>query len=72
MFTESAEKINRSFKFLLLSRAARSMALIFVTLSLSLYLNILGYSLVFIGILYLVIVLFNMIFALVLGMLETV
>jgi len=69
MFTESTEKINRSFKFLLLSRAARSMALIFVTLSLSLYLNILGYSLVFIGILYLVIVLFNMIFALVLGML---
>ncbi|OWP56879.1 MAG: MFS transporter [Thermoplasmatales archaeon B_DKE] len=69
MFTESTEKINRSFKFLLLSRAARSMALIFVTLSLSLYLNILGYSLVFIGILYLVIVLFNMIFALILGML---
>ncbi len=69
MFTESTEKINRSFKFLLVSRAARSMALIFVTLSLSLYLNILGYSLVFIGILYLVIVFFNMIIALALGML---
>lgn len=69
MFSNSQEKIDSSFKFLLISRSARSVALIFVTLAFSLYLNSLGYSLVFIGILYLFIVLFNMFFSLTLGFL---
>ena len=69
MFSNSQEKIDSSFKFLLISRSARSIALIFVTLAFSLYLNSLGYSLVFIGILYLFIVLFNMFFSLILGFL---
>jgi len=69
MFSNSQEKIDSSFKFLLVSRSARSIALIFVTLAFSLYLNSLGYSLVFIGILYLFIVLFNMFFSLLLGIL---
>ncbi len=69
MFTDLEERIDKSFKYLLLSRAARSIALVFVTLSLSLYLNALGYSLVFIGILYLVIVFFNVILTFILGML---
>ncbi len=69
MFTDSQEKINSSFKYLLVSRAARSTALVFVTLSLSLYLNALGYSLVFIGLLYLLIMLFNVGISFALGML---
>ena len=69
MFSNSQEKIDSSFKFLLISRSARSIALIFVTLAFSLYLNSLGYSLVFIGILYLFIVLFNMFISLILGFL---
>ena len=69
MFSDSSEKIDSSFKYLLISRAARSTALIYVTLALSLYLHALGYSVIFIGILYLFIVLFSMAFTFVLGML---
>ena len=68
MFSDSSEKIDSSFKYLLISRAARSTALIYVTLALSLYLHALGYSVIFIGILYLFIVLFSMAFTFVLGM----
>ncbi|MEM0141713.1 MAG: MFS transporter [Thermoplasmatales archaeon] len=68
MFDESQERIDSSFKFLLISRATRSVALVFVSLAFSLYLNVLGYSLVFIGLAYLVIVVFNMIISLLIGM----
>lgn len=69
MFSESQESIDASFKYLLLSRSARSIALVFVSLAFSLYLNALGYSLIFIGLLYLFIVLFNMFLSLAIGVL---
>ncbi|MGC8617930.1 MAG: MFS transporter [Thermoplasmata archaeon] len=69
MFEESQERIDSSFKFLLVSRGARSAALVFVSLAFSLYLNALGYSLIFIGLAFLVIVAFNMIISLLIGML---
>jgi hypothetical protein len=68
MFDDSQERIDSSFKFLLLSRGARSVALVFVSLAFSLYLNALGYSLIFIGLAFLVIVAFNMFVSLFLGM----
>lgn len=49
----SSEEMNRRFKFLLVSRAARSTALIFVTLSAPLYLLILNFNIVSIGLIYL-------------------
>jgi MFS family permease len=64
---ETQEKIDYSFKFLLVSRSARSIALIFVTLAFPLYLDKLGYSLVFIGLIFLPIILFNMFFSFFLG-----
>lgn len=45
--------MNRRFKFMLISRASRSAALIFVTLSVPLYLLLLNYNIVSIGIIYL-------------------
>ncbi len=48
-----SELINRRFKFLLISRAARSTALIFVTLSVPLYLLRLHFNIVSIGLIYL-------------------
>jgi len=67
VFTESQESINRSFKFLLISRSARSISLIFVTLAFSLYLSKLGYSVVLIGLIFIPIILFNMVLSLFLG-----
>ncbi len=69
MFSESEESIDSSFKFLLISRSARSISIIFVTLAFSLYLHQLGYGLVFIGLIFLPIILFNMLFSLLLGIL---
>ena len=69
VFSESQEKVDSSFKFLLVSRSARSISLMFVTLAFSLYLYNLGYGLVFIGLIFLPIILFNMIFSLLLGIL---
>lgn len=67
VFSDSQEKIDSSFKFLLVSRTARSIAIGFVTLSFSLYLNALGYELAFIGLLVLLVVLFNMGISILLG-----
>lgn len=63
----SDSEIDGSFKYLLVSRAARSMALIFTTLALPLYLKSLGYTLVNIGIVYLLVMAFNAAVALGLG-----
>lgn len=49
----TSEEMDRRFKFLLISRAARSTALIFVTLSAPLYLLILNFNIVSIGLIYL-------------------
>ncbi|MEM0123849.1 MAG: MFS transporter [Conexivisphaerales archaeon] len=67
MFTEDREAIDRSFNFLLTSRALRSVSLILVNLSLSLYLKALGYTLIFIGIVYFLIIAFNVIITLLFG-----
>ncbi|MGC9145249.1 MAG: hypothetical protein ACP5GS_03935 [Nitrososphaeria archaeon] len=67
MFTEDRKLIENSFKFLLASRTLRSIALILVNLSLSLYLKALGYGLIFIGIVYFFIVLFNVLIAFIFG-----
>ena len=63
----SRREVDNSFKYLLTSRAARSMALIFTTLALPLYLKLLGYTLVNIGIIYLLVMAFNAVVALALG-----
>jgi MFS family permease len=55
--------------FLILSRAFRSVALIFATLALPLYLATLHYSLVFIGIIYFFVIFFNAAISFLLGML---
>lgn len=49
----STDIMNRRFRFMLISRAARSTALIFVTLSAPLYLLLLNFNIVSIGIIYL-------------------
>ncbi len=67
MFTEDKGAIDRSFNFLLTSRALRSASLILVNLSLSLYLKALGYGLIFIGIVYFLIIAFNVIITLLFG-----
>ncbi len=67
MFSNSKEIVDKSFRYLLLSRAARSAALIFVTLSLPLYLHYLHFSVIFIGLLYVPIILFNVFLILILG-----
>jgi len=67
MFSDSPEVVNRSFRYLLISRALRSSALIFVTLALPLYLHFLHFSLVFISLLYIPIILFNVVLVLILG-----
>ena len=69
MFTEDRSAINSSFNFLLTSRALRSVSLILINLSLSIYLKALGYGLIFIGVVYFFIVLFNVMVTLVLGIL---
>ncbi len=67
MFTEDRGAIDRSFKFLLTSRSLRSASLILVNLSLSLYLKALGYGLIFIGIVYFLIIAFNIMITLAFG-----
>ncbi|WP_287961105.1 MFS transporter [Acidiplasma sp.] len=67
MFSDSPEEVNKSFKYLIISRATRSSALIFVTLALPLYLHFLNFSAVFIGLLYIPITLFNVFLTLILG-----
>jgi MFS family permease len=67
MFSDSADVVNKSFRYLLISRASRSSALIFVTLALPLYLHYLHFSLIFISLLYIPIILFNVILILILG-----
>lgn len=51
--------VNNTFKFFLLSRALRSVSLIFVTLSLPLYMFALHYDIISIGIIYFVMMSFN-------------
>ncbi len=67
MFSDSTEIVNKSFKYLLISRATRSSGLIFVTLALPLYLHYLHFSVIFIGLLYIPITLFNVFLTLILG-----
>lgn len=67
MFSDSPEEVNKSFKYLIISRATRSAALIFVTLALPLYLHFLHFSVIFIGLLYIPITLFNVFLTLILG-----
>jgi MFS family permease len=67
MFSDSPEEVNKSFKYLIISRATRSSALIFVTLALPLYLHFLHFSVIFIGLLYIPITLFNVFLTLILG-----
>ncbi len=67
MFSDSPAVVNRSFRYLLISRASRSASLIFVTLALPLYLHYLHYSLIFISLLYIPITLFNVVLILILG-----
>ncbi len=67
MFSDSPEEVNKSFKYLIISRATRSSALIFVTLALPLYLHFLHFSAIFIGLLYIPITLFNVFLTLILG-----
>ncbi|MCL4380916.1 MFS transporter [Candidatus Marsarchaeota archaeon] len=61
------QNINDSFKYLLVSRAMRSVALIFTTLALPLYLKALGYRVETIGIFYFAIILINAFIVLGLG-----
>lgn len=63
----TGKDVNSKFKFFLLSRAMRSVSLVFVTLSLPLYLFILHYNIISIGIIYLVIILFNALLSVLLG-----
>ncbi len=67
MFSDSPAVVNKSFRYLLISRATRSSGLIFVTLALPLYLHYLHFSVVFIGLLYVPIILFNVFLVLILG-----
>jgi MFS family permease len=57
-----------SFRFLLYSRALRSMALIFMTLSFSLYLHALGVKIIYIGVVAALTMLFTLVMTLGLGM----
>lgn len=57
-----------SFKFLLLSRISRSVALIFTNLSVPLFLSLLGYPVIEIGLLFAGMAFFSMMIVLVLGM----
>lgn len=62
-----SKDINSTFKFFLISRAMRSVSLVFVTLALPLYLFILHYNVISIGIIYLVIISFNALLSVFLG-----
>lgn len=64
-----ADLINRRFRYLLISRASRSAALIFVSLSAPLYLLILNFDIVSIGLIYLFVSLSTVVISLVIGML---
>jgi len=64
-----ASRIERSFKFLMISRASRSIGLIFITLSSPLYLLHLHYSILIVGIIYVFVILFSIILSVSIGML---
>ncbi len=63
----SPNDVDRTFRFFLASRAFRSVGLIFVTLAIPLYLFALRYSLITIGLIYFVIISFNVALVLLLG-----
>ncbi len=62
-------RIERSFKFLLISRASRSIGLIFITLSSPLYLLYLGYPIVIVGVIYVFVIVFSIILTVSIGLL---
>jgi hypothetical protein len=64
---KNTDREERTFKFFLISRATRSISLIFVTLALPLYLFALHYNIISIGIIYFVIMSFNAVLSLLLG-----
>ncbi len=66
---DNVDAINRRFKFLLISRASRSASLIFVALSVPIYLLILHYSILAIGIIYLFVSISTMLIVLSIGFL---
>ena len=66
---DNVDIIDRRFKFLLISRASRSASLIFVSLSVPIYLLILHYSIIAIGIVYLFVSISTMLIVLSIGFL---
>ncbi len=66
-FDQDSRKIEKRFNFLLISRAARSIGIIYVSLSLPLYLLFLGIRVSIIGTLLLLMVLFSVSLSLLLG-----
>lgn len=69
MSDDVGSMVNRRFRFLLVSRAMRSAALIFVTLSTPLYLLVLKFDIVSIGLIYLFVSLTTVVISLGIGML---
>ncbi len=63
------DELENSFKYLLVSRATRSVALIFSTLAMPLYLSALGYKVVFIGVMYFFMMLLGAVISITLGLL---
>ncbi len=61
------DKTETTFKFFLLSRATRSISLVFVTLALPLYLFVLHYNVISIGIIYFTVIAFNALLSIILG-----
>ncbi|MEM4034894.1 MAG: hypothetical protein QW257_03125, partial [Candidatus Micrarchaeaceae archaeon] len=68
-FVTEFKEVDRSFKFFIYSRAARSVGLIYVSLAFSLYLSALKLSLVSIGFVAALVMLFMIFFTLILGFL---
>ncbi len=68
MSEDIGSMVNRRFKFLLVSRALRSVALIFITLSTPLYLLVLHFDIVSIGLIYLFVSLTTVLISLGIGM----
>lgn len=64
-----SDLIDRRFRYLLISRATRSAALIFVSLSAPLYLLVLNFNIISIGIIYLFVSLSTVVISLTIGML---
>lgn len=66
---DNSSNINHSFRFLLISRASRSIGLIFITLSSPLYLLYLHYSILIIGVIYVFVIISSIILSVGIGML---